>query len=233
MKHVIVLLMLAVSIALCAQTAPVPASEVQYRKQVLQNPRLTAFLLEIPPGASTVMHRHDRDILTVFVSGGETKSSIAGQATKPDKFRAGEVRFRPAGFTHATENVGKSPFRASIIEFTGTQGAVDRTKQKSSRYCNPGSKTACVEEKYLFCTARFCVEDVTMGAGAMTSQHSHDTDHMLIAVSDYSLADDVNGKGVTMRNVKSGGVEYIPAGITHMLTNKSPNAVRFVVVVFR
>ena len=56
---------------------------------------------------------------------------------------------------------------------------------------------------------------------------------MLIAITDYSLADDVAGKGLTMRNLKSGEVEYIPAGITHTLTNKSAGEIRFVVVVFR
>jgi uncharacterized RmlC-like cupin family protein len=119
------------------------------------------------------------------------------------------------------------------VEFADPQGRLTPEKPRSSRYCNPGNKTACVEEKYLFCTAKVCVEDVTMGPDAVSTHHSHDTDHMLVAITDYSLADDVVGKGVVMREVKSGGVEYIPAGITHTLANKSGKDVRFVVVVFR
>jgi hypothetical protein len=191
------------------------------RKQILQNSRVTVSLVDIPAGAAA--SKHDRDMLTVIVGGGKTKSAAA----------PGGVFFTPAGSGFPDLIGDHTPLRAVTVEFTTAQGKVEPKQGHPTRYCNPGSKTACVEEKYLFCTAKVCVEDVTMGAGAVTTKHSHDTDHMIIAVSDYSLADDVVGKGVVMRDVKSGGVEYTPAGITHTLTNKSGKDIRFVVVVFR
>jgi quercetin dioxygenase-like cupin family protein len=72
-----------------------------------------------------------------------------------------------------------------------------------------------------------------MAPGALSIKHSHTTDHMLVAVSDYELTDQVEDKGTSVRRRKSGEVEYIPAGITHQLTNTGKNTARFVVVAWR
>ena len=118
------------------------------------------------------------------------------------------------------------------IEFAEPQGKLEQMGT-NSHYCNPGSMTACVDEKNLFCTAKVCVEDVTIAPGAVTTKHSHTTDHMLVAVSDYQLADTVEGKGRVLRARRSGEVEYIPAGITHQMTNTGDNTGRFIVVLWR
>lgn len=206
------------AIALSAQVAGPDAS----RKQILQNSRVAVTQREIRAGAAIDATGHERDTLTVVV-GADAKSKV----------RPGAVFFRHAGSAEPTHNAGATPLRAVAVEFAAPQGKVELKQGHPTRYCNPGSKTACVDEKYLFCTAKVCVEDVTMGAGAVTTRHSHDTDHMILAVSDYSMSDDIVGKGMAMRDVKSGGVEYTPAGLTHVLTNKSGKDIHFVVVVFR
>jgi quercetin dioxygenase-like cupin family protein len=225
---------LLTSIAVAAQNAPSDNSQQgRFRKQVLQNDRLTAYSVEIPPGESSVMHRHDRDTLVVAVSGGTTESDSGSGSPVRTKFEPGDVRFRPAPYSHSVKNIGKEPFRVLDIEFADKQGAQEKAPHKKSHYCNPGSKEACVTEEYLFCTERFCVEDVTMGPGAKSSKHTHDTEHMLIAITDYNLDDDTTGKGITHRAVKSGGVEFLPAGITHVLTNTSNETVRLVAIIFK
>ena len=188
-------------------------------KELLKNSHVKVSLVDIPEHAP-ISPKRDSDTLTVIVRGG-------AKALGP-----GMVEFRSAGQSDGA-GIANQPLQAVTVEFSSPQGRVDAKHPAPSRYCNPGSKTACVSEKYLLCTAKSCVEEVTMGAGAVTTRHSHDTDHMIIAVTDYSLSDDVVGKGVTLRDVKSGNVEYIPAGIEHTLTNKSPGEIRFVVVVFR
>lgn len=218
---------LAVVLLLCA----VAASE--QRKEILRNQHVTITSVELAPGESTPMHRHDRDALTVFVTGGETKNTIEGEKPENDKMEPGTVRFRSGGFAHTRTNEGPDVFRAVVIEFAEPQGKTEKLGEKSSHYCNPGSKTACVKEKYLFCTAKVCVEEVTIAPGAVTIKHSHSTDHMLIAISDYELTDQAEGKPANVRKLASGEAEYIPAGITHQLTNTGKNDARFVVVVFR
>lgn len=50
---------------------PLPASELSMRREIFHNDRVTAFLLEIPPGQATPMHRHEKDLITIVVSGGQ------------------------------------------------------------------------------------------------------------------------------------------------------------------
>lgn len=227
----------AVLLLLCAAcaaqvSAPIPDSEVPQRKEILRNHRVAVSLLVLELGDATPMHRHDLDMLSVFVNGGHTRSTILGHKAISDSMSIGEVRFRNAGFTHATKNEGPGPFRAVIVEFADPQGKM-KPVGTVSHYCNPGSTTACVDEKSLFCTTRVCVEDVSIAPGAVTTKHSHATDHMLIAVSDYELTDEVEGKGTVVRARKSGEVEYIPAGINHRLTNTGQAPAHFTVILWR
>lgn len=229
MKNALVVLLLCG--AAVAQDAASTRSEE--RKEILRNQHVRVSRVEIPPGVSTPMHRHDRDVLSVFITGGDTMHTMEGEKPTHDKVAPGTARFRNGGFSHARANQGMDVFRAVVTEFSQPQGKSERISDKTSHYCNEGSKTACVDEKYLFCTAKVCVEEVTIAPGAITIKHGHPTDHMLIAISDYELTDVAEGKGTSVRTVKSGDVEYIPAGITHQLTNTGKNAARFVVVVFK
>jgi quercetin dioxygenase-like cupin family protein len=219
--------------AVAVAQAPAQVGKAELRKEILRNDRLNAYLIELKPGESAPMHRHDHDVLAVFITGGERKVTAEGGTPVKEKSAPGEVRFRAGGFAHATENIGGSLFRVVDVEFEAPQGKKEPPAHKRNHYCNPGSRTACVTEKYLFCTTKFCVEDVTMGPGAKSTQHSHDTEHMLVAISDYSLADDTVGKGVIQREVQSGGVEYLPAGINHVLTNTGKAEARFIAIIFK
>jgi hypothetical protein len=227
------LLSLCVVPVAAQEGVPIPASEVQYRKQIFSDERLNAFLLELPPQHATLMHRHDRAILSVFVNGGRTIGTIEGRAPAVDTFATADVRFRAAGFTHATRNVGTDVFRSVILELAGPQGPTRPARHEGWRYCNPGSSTACVDEKYLFCTIKFCVEDVSMAPGAVRSNHAYMSDQLLVAVSDYSLAETAQGRATQARMRKSGGVEHVPAGVAHEWTNTAHSRARFIVIAFR
>ena len=95
------------------------------------------------------MHRHDKDLLTVFISGGRTTAVFEGSAPQTDTFVAGVVRYRQAGFAHSTQNDGSSDFRAVLLEFDEPQGP--------SRAGGAGD---------LFCTDHFCVHRFNVAPGA-------------------------------------------------------------------
>ena len=229
----IVLLLLLCAFAAAQDTTPISALEVKYRKQIFKNDRVSVFLLEIPPNHASLMHRHDTDILSIFVAGGETKGTIYGKPPREDKFTVGEVRFRPAGFTHSTENIGANVFRSVILEFNSSMGATVPTKPPDSRYCNPGSETACVDEKYLFCTTGFCVKEISIAPGAVWRNNEYASDQMLVAVSDYELSYRLKGKTAQVRKRKSGEVEYFTGGSTRQRTNAASVPARIIAVVFR
>ena len=225
----VVILLLCIAGA-AQESAPIRSSQIS-RKPLLQNAKVTVNVLELAPGKSAQMHQHDRDLLTVFVDGGQIRHTLFGKKPVTQKFSQGEVEFHSTGFSHAVTNTGSGTFRAVNVEFADPQGKLVKDSG-DSKTCNP-EKTACVDEKKLFCLAKVCVEDVVMAPGSSSIRHSHATDHMLIAVSDYELTDEVEGKGTVKRALKSGQVEYIPAGITHKLTNTGKGPAHFTVIVWR
>ena len=230
---ILVSLLFLCGAAAAQETAPISALEVKYRKRILKNDRLSVYLLEIPPKHASLMHRHETDILSIFVAGGETKGTIFGKPPREDKFAVGEARFRPAGFTHSTENTGANVFRSVIVEFKDSMGEIEPTKPADSRACNPGSETACAEEKYLFCTAKFCVREIIIAPQAIWRDNGYATDRMLIAVSDYKLLSRSKGKAGKLKKRKSGEVEYFKGGSARFWTNAGDEQARLIAVVFR
>ena len=201
------------------QPAPISADEVTLRHRIYGDKRVTIFLLDIPPGQATLLHRHDRDMLSVFVNGGRTRASFNGAAPMEDSFTPGDVRFRSAGFTHSTENIGTDRFLSVIMEFVDPQGPRASATRAARHICNPGSETACVDEKPLFCTSRFCVDDLTMGPHASRPADGVREDQILVAVSDYAFSEGAPGNAAAVHTRKSGEIEPIAAGPSTRWTN--------------
>jgi quercetin dioxygenase-like cupin family protein len=215
-----------------AQSAGPAAGDAHPGKEILNNRHVVARVLEIAPGEALPAHALPHDSLTIFVNSGASKNKLEKIVPIGGKIEAGEVRFHGPGTSEAFKNTGDERLRTVEIEFVDPQGKTTRASDKQ-HYCNPGSATACVDEKSLFCTEKVCVEDVTIAPGAVTTKHMHSTDHMLVAVSDYELTDTIEGKGTVVRARKSGEVEYISAGIKHQLTNTGKATAHFTVIVWR
>ena len=212
-----------------AQNPPVPVEQEPFHSPIFRNEHVLAVKVEIPPHQTTELHQHNHQYLTVSLSDGTLTATVPGQPPALEKRRRGEAWMSPA-MAHAVHNDGDAPFRATVVAFFAHQGEVKPVARKPSRYCNPRSKTACVSERYLFCTDRICVSEVEMGPGAITMKHSHSTDHLVIAVSDLDMKDWIEGRpAATMRSQKSGEVLYVDAGITHQLEN-GPKPARFITV---
>jgi quercetin dioxygenase-like cupin family protein len=212
---------------------PVPATQIQQRKEIFRNAQVVAYATELAPGETAALHTHQQATLNVFLTPARRRVSRPNKLPQVDYPKLGDVTFDPQGTSHATQNTGDKPIRVTAVDFLKPPGKLVRSPQKRGRYCNLGSNTACVEETYLFCTDRFCAEDVTFAPGAVSTKHAHATDHILIAISDYEFKDEVEGKGAVVRARNSGDVEYIPAGITHQLTNTGTQPARFIVVAFK
>ena len=232
MKTVAALLLLCVSAA-ARQTLPIPAAEVTLRKEIYQDARVRVFLLDIPPGRATLLHRHDRDMLSVFVTGGKTRAVFNGGAPVDDTFAVGDVRFRPAGFTHSTENRDSVDFLCVIFEFVESQGERVVPARSATRTCASGGQVACVDEKPLFCTAKVCVDEMTMAPQAVRQDGAATMDRMLVAVSGYALSEQAEGTAATIHAKKTGEVEFISAGPTRRWTNTASTPAHYIVVTFR
>lgn len=69
--------------------------------------------VELEPGATVPAHHHDGPHLLVAVS----DLDLEGQGPMPGKFKSGEIKWLPGGYTHTLTNVGKSPARFVTVEF--------------------------------------------------------------------------------------------------------------------
>ncbi len=198
-------------------------------KPVLKNDDVEVGVTEIPPHTTVNLHRHERDYLVVDLTDYQMVSNVEG-GVAPRKIAAhrGDAHMIDGGFSHSIINDSDAPARMLHVDFAEKQGR-QTPGPKASRYCNPRSKTACVDEKYLFCTEKLCVSDVTMGPGAVTYRHRHSTAHMVIPLTELEMKDEVTGGEGVRRQQKPGDVIYLPAGISHRLVN-GPAACRFVVV---
>ncbi len=227
MKHLL-LCCLALVTAAPAQ-APVPAEKEPFHREVFHNEHLEAVEVEIPPHETTQLHRHDHDYLAVSLTDSTVTSIAPGKEPAQEKRQSGQV-WMGRRTAHQVRNDGDTPYRATSVELMARQGEVKPISRKPSHYCNPHSKTACVTERYLFCTDRVCVSEVEMGPEAVTIKHSHSTDHLVIAVSDLEMRDWIEGRpAAVMRNQKSGEVLFVDAGITHQLAN-GPKPAHMIVV---
>jgi hypothetical protein len=84
-----------VPVAAQEPSSPIPSTEVKLRKEIYRDQHLTAYLLEIPPHNASVMHRHNTDMLGVFVSGGSTKGAFNDRATSRFRTRSSDRDTRP------------------------------------------------------------------------------------------------------------------------------------------
>ncbi len=73
--------------------------------------------VNLEPGATVPSHHHDGPHLVVAVSDLDLRSDVEGQGPMPAKFKAGEAKWLPGGYTHTVTNVGKSPARLVTVEF--------------------------------------------------------------------------------------------------------------------
>lgn len=232
MKILVWALTLSVAGLATQQRAPISADEVTLRHRIYDDKRVTIFLLDIPPGQATLLHRHDRDMLSVFVNGGRTRASFNGAEPGEDTFVPGDVRFRSAGFTHSTENNGTDRFLSVILEFVDSQGPRAPAARAATHVCDSGSHPACVDDKPLFCTSTFCVDDLTMAPHAVRPASGMTGDQILVAVSDYTLSEEAPETAAVVHTRKTGEVEAVAAGPARRWTNASDPA-HLVVVTFR
>jgi uncharacterized RmlC-like cupin family protein len=150
MKILVLVLTLSVADFATEQHPPISADEVTLRHRIYGDGRVSIFLLDIPPGHATLLHRHDRDLLSVFVNGGRTRASFNGAAVVEDSFTPGDVRFRSAGFTHSTENIGTERFLSVIFEFVDSQGPREPPTRPATHIASSDHQTASVDEQPLF-----------------------------------------------------------------------------------
>jgi quercetin dioxygenase-like cupin family protein len=219
----------AFAIAVCISAI---GAETGTSKPLLENEHVRVTRFDLTHNG-TLPANNNFDVLTVQLENGNTAFIDPGQLAKTTESPAGEVHYFVARSKRSIKNKSKQPIPFIQIEFLRTPGKYTLLEVPGARYCNPGPLKACVTEQYLFCTSRFCVESVTLDPGAISTQHTHDADHMVIPVSDFTWREEVPDQAATDHEFKTGTVSYVPAGVTHRLINVGTTTAKMVVLQYK
>lgn len=102
--------------------AQVPLSQEPRHHATFENPQLRILNINIPPGDTTLDHRHDFDIATVaMTSGTNTRQQPSGQpwsAPRPPRM-LGDVsvtEYTDKAQSHRVENLGKTAYQLFAVE---------------------------------------------------------------------------------------------------------------------
>ena len=152
---------------------PVKVAGGQYRL-IAENEDVRLLAVDVAPGAKTVMHSHP-DVMAVMLQPGVTKWTMPdGKSVEsaPDTKR-GTVMALDAQ-THISENIGKTPLRAVLIEFKKPAPTASAARKASS---TPSCK---VIAESAHATAQLC----TGAAGAPVAKHTHLASVVYVALND-------------------------------------------------
>jgi len=73
--------------------------------------------VNLEPGAIVPSHHHDGPHLLIAITDLDIRSDVEGMGPMPGKFKSGDVKWLPGGYTHTLTNVGNSPARLVTVEF--------------------------------------------------------------------------------------------------------------------
>jgi quercetin dioxygenase-like cupin family protein len=73
--------------------------------------------VNLDPGATIPSHHHDGPHLLIAVTDLDIRSDVEGMGPMPGKFKSGDIKWLPGGYTHTLTNVGKNPARFVTLEF--------------------------------------------------------------------------------------------------------------------
>ena len=86
---------------------------------LFENDRVRVWDLQLEPGQSTGLHRHETDYLYIVIGDGELQTVFAdGTSDPPRPMNDGDVRFRKVAgeSVHAARNTGQTPWRNIVVE---------------------------------------------------------------------------------------------------------------------
>ncbi len=227
-----VALLLALTVS--AQT---PAAEVEITAEpshhlALQNQYVRVFQVEVPPNSATLMHRHRHDYVFVTLGPAEISNQVAGKPPVTLKLQDGEVRSVDGNFAHIARNLAPTPFRNVTIELLQNEKAHTTPPpswddDRSLQVLHGGT------QEILFVKDGVRVSETELQIAGSVPKHHHAHPHLVIAVTDLLLRNDVPGKPASNIEMKSGDVKWVEAGITHSITNVGNAEAKFVTLEFQ
>ena len=210
---------------------------------LFKNERVRVWSLELPGGASTDPHLHRYDYVGVNLDEADL-SQLPRYGNGPEgpvtthPFTAGEMWYVHGGYVHTLRNNrGLDRVRQIYVEILRPAPSGNAVKDflddyYESQRVNPPvmAEASYLQEAYFFRT--FLTRQQIL-PGEKSERRRWDHDHLVIALTDLKLKNEVEGEPARAVEMKKGEVRWVEGGYTHRLTNEGKEPARFVTVELR
>jgi len=224
-------------IATLLLSLPTPEVEITaepHHQLAFENASVRVFHVDLPPHAETLMHWHRHDYINVTLGASEVVNAVQGKDPVTVNLQDGETRFASAPFAHIARNVRDQPFHNLAIEILNDaklrQSAAKWPEDRGLDILQGGTA------EILFVKDAIRVTEFELQPGGVVPMHHHTGPHLLVAVSDLDIRDDVRGnvegKGPMPGHFKSGDSKWLPGGYSHAVVNAGSRPAKFVTLEF-
>jgi quercetin dioxygenase-like cupin family protein len=224
-------LVLAAATLSAQTTAELEITAEPHHRLVLENSYVRAFLVDIPPGQATLMHRHHHDYVYVVLGPAEISNDVEGKPPVQLKLQDGETRSTDGEFSHIVRDLGSTPFRNLTIELLQDAKARQSPppkwdEERGLQILEGGTKDI------MFVKDGVRVSETELRPGGMIPKHHHPGPHLTVAVTDLTLQSDIVGKGISPIALKAGEIKWFPGGYTNTIMNVGKQQAKFVTLEF-
>jgi quercetin dioxygenase-like cupin family protein len=230
-RFVVPAILLAAFIAAAQAPSEVEISAEPHHHLAIENEYIRAYKVEVAPNEATLMHRHGHDYVFVTLGDSDVSNEVEGWQPIELKIQDGETRFAPGNFAHIARNLAKTPFRNITVELLQDEKARQSPpapwdEERGLDVLNAGTK------HILFVKDGVRVSEFELQPGGVVPSHHHAGPHLVVAVSDLDVRNNVEGQAPMLGKLKAGDIKWLPGGYTHTLTNMGKKSAHFVTLEF-
>jgi quercetin dioxygenase-like cupin family protein len=201
----------------------------------LENVYVRAFKVEVSPGQATLMHRHRHDYIYVVLEASEISNQVEGKPPVIMKMQAGQTEPLDGGFAHIARDLGSTAFRNVTIELLRDGQArksppprwgVNGEDERGLRVLDGGT------QDILFVKDGVRASEIELQPGGRIPRHHHAGPHLVVALTDLDLHDDVVGKAATAIRLSAGDIQWAPGNLNHTVTNMGTREAKLITLEF-
>ena len=214
----------------CEEATPTVVEIVDepHHTLLLNNPAVRVFRLNLQPNEVTLPHLHNWFYAFISLRPVTIRNEVRNRQPVITELGAGELRTSKGGFSLAERNISSSgPAALIVIESLKPDDGKGFSKPMGGFQLH----SAAVGE--LFESFMVRGYNMAIAAGGQVGTRHEDYDRLLIALSDLSLREEVNGQPPSDHQMKAGEVCWVARGMTHATTNVGSSPAALVTLEFK
>lgn len=243
MKHALIsTLFVFLGVLVFAQSAgkPLELAQEPHYKRLLANDAVRVWMLELGPQQQTAMHRHTADYILIQLDDAETSTTMLtspASAPNPKNYNAGEMWYAPQT-THSVKNESRTTTMRQVeIELLKRGPSGDYVRDRYAdinqpKYFPPPVNPYGNYRETGVLYNMFLTRSQLL-AGASSQMHEHKVPHVVVALNDMELKDEVEGKAAVTVKLRKGEARWVEGGFKHKLTNVGSGPAQVVTVEYR